>query len=668
MSWPTEALPVPRPAGSRSTGSRSNGLWTTGPPTTGPPATGSWATEPAPTRSGPAVPMPGRAGHELFEEHARRHPAATAARCGGRQWTYDELNRRANRIAWTLLAAGRSREDIVAVTAARNLNWLAAVLGILKAGCAYLPVDPTLPPARITAMLDRSGCQTILAGPGDDSGRPDDGRGGGLARALTVRPGITVLPVAAPPGRPGGSDDANPGLRVDAGQLAYVLFTSGSTGEPKGAMCEHAGMLNHLLAKIEDLGLDHGDVVAQTAPAGFDISLWQLLAPLLAGGQVEIVPPEVIEDVERLVAAMAAGRVTVAQFVPSYLELVVTHLEHTPNAWPGLRWMVATGDALQPELARRWFAVCPGVPLLNAYGLTETCDDTNHYVLTGPPDGGRVPLGRPVRNVTITVVDEDLRPVPPGTAGEIVMSGVCVGRGYVNDPERTRQAFLPDPAVPGGRRYRSGDIGRWRPDGSLEFLGRRDAQVKVRGFRIELGEVESGLLRVAGVRDAAVVATPDRGTGRRLAGFYTGPACPDAVRAALADVLPGYLIPDRLDTLPALPITGNGKVDRNALLALADEAGGGDRAAGPPQSGAERRLAAAWAQVLGLSAEGITRSDSFFRLGGTSLAAIRLVLQLDQAISVPDIVAHPVLADLAAVLDGAARTAAASLADAGSRA
>jgi amino acid adenylation domain-containing protein len=647
MSWPTEP-----PAG----------------PTTGPTASMPWTTEPAAARSGPAVPLPGRSAHEVFEARARRHPAAVAARCGERQWTYDELNRRANRIAWTLLAAGRGREDIVAVAAARNLNWLAAVLGILKAGCAYLPVDPALPPARITTLLDRSGCATILAGHGDGSGRPD-----GLARALAVRPGITVLPVAAPPGRPGGSDDADPGLRVGPGQLAYVIFTSGSTGEPKGAMCEQAGMLNHLLAKIEDLGLDHGDVVAQTAPAGFDISVWQLLAPLLVGGRVEIVPPEVIEDVERLVATLAARGVTVAQLVPSYLELVVTRLEHAPSAWPGLRWMVATGDALQPELARRWFAVRPGVPLLNAYGLTETSDDTNHCVLTGPPGDGRVPLGRPVRNVTITVVDEDLRPVPPGTAGEIVMSGVCVGRGYVNDPERTRQAFLPDPAVPGGRRYRSGDIGRWRPDGALEFLGRRDAQVKVRGFRIELGEVESGLLRVPGVRDAAVVATRDRGAGRRLAGFFTGPARPDAVRVALADMLPGYLIPDRLDAVPALPITGNGKVDRNALLALADQAAGDPAAAGPPRGDAERALAAAWAQVLGLSAERITRSDSFFRLGGTSLAAIRLVLRLDQAITVPQIVAHPVLADLAAVLDGAGRRPAAAtpatrLADAGSRA
>jgi amino acid adenylation domain-containing protein len=450
--------------------------------------------------------------------------------------------------------------------------------------------------------------------------------------------------------------DTDLGVEVTPDQLAYIYFTSGSTGEPKGAMCEHAGMLNHVLAKIEDLGIGQGDVVAQTAPQCFDISLWQLVSALLVGGRTLLVPQATVLDVARFVETARAGRVAVLQLVPSYLEAVLSYLEQRPCALPDLRCVSATGEALKTELVQRWFAAFPGVVLVNAYGLTETSDDTNHEVMDRPPEGGRVPLGRPVRNVRAYVVDENLAPVPLGAPGEIVFSGVCVGRGYINDRTRTRQAFTTDPYRPDQRLYRTGDRGRWRPDGKLEFLGRRDSQVKIRGFRIELGEIENAVLRTPGVRDAAVVVAERADGNRHLVAFCTGeqPVDGDALRERLGASLPEYMVPSVVHWRAELPVTGNGKIDKRALTALAGQlACAQDRDA--PRTPTERRLAAAWAGVLGVAPEEVGRQDDFFDRGGTSLSAVKLVVALDRAVSLKDIVRHPVLADLAGLLDDGAQ-------------
>src|SRR5439155_1142769 len=268
-------------------------------------------------------------------------------------------------------------------------------------------------------------------------------------------------------------------------QVWYIFLPTGSTGEPKGAMCEHRGMLNHLLAKIDDLGIGERTVVAQTAPQCFDISMWQLLSALLAGGRTLLVEQELILDAKRFVDKIVAARVNVVQVVPSYLEVVLSYLEQHPRGLPDLRYVLVTGEALKKELTQRWFAAKPAIKLVNAYGLTETSDDTNHEVMDRVPDRERVPLGRPINNVSVYVVDEHLSPVPLGAPGEIVFSGICVGGGYINDPERTRRAFMTDPHRERRRLYRSGDYGRWLPEGKLEFLGRRDTQVKISGFRIE---------------------------------------------------------------------------------------------------------------------------------------------------------------------------------------
>lgn len=450
-----------------------------------------------------------------------------------------------------------------------------------------------------------------------------------------------------------GHDDGDLAIPVEAGQLAYIYFTSGSTGQPKGAMVEHAGMLNHLLAKVDDLGICAGVVVAQTAPQCFDISLWQLLAALLAGGRTLIVEQRTLLDVRRLVDTLHDSRVGVLQLVPSHLDVVLSHLEERPRALPSLRCVSATGEMLGRRLVERWFANQPRVRLVNAYGLTETSDDTNHEIMDRPPERGQVPVGWPISNVSVSLVDERLALVPLGATGEIAFSGVCVGRGYVNDARLTRLAFGPDPHRPGQRMYRSGDIGRWRPDGKLEFLGRRDSQVKVRGFRIEIGEVEQRLGRMAGVRDCAVVVTGDGEHGRKLVAFLSGraPQSPESLRAFLGASLPAYMIPSEFHWLPALPLTGNGKIDRKRLTQFSADPRPPEDVDSPPETATERWIAAIWAEVLGIAPGQIGRGDHFFERGGTSLAAVRLVIGLDRRISLEELLEHPVLTDLARHVD-----------------
>ncbi|WP_425282063.1 non-ribosomal peptide synthetase [Streptomyces albofaciens] len=592
--------------------------------------------------AGPVRELPDRRCHELFEERVRRHPDAVAAVQGDRSWTYAELNRRANILARSLHEQGLRPEDIVAVVCERTLEWLAAVLAVFKAGGCYLPLEPRFPAERIATVLARSEARWVLA----ERGVPH------LEEALTGREGIRTAVIDEVLARGGPDDDL--GLPVAADQLAYIYFTSGSTGEPKGAMCEHNGFLNHVLAKIEDLGIEEGYVVAQTAPQCFDISLWQLVSALLVGGRTHIVEQEAVLDVRRFIDTLADGGVQVAQLVPSYLEVVLSALEEEPRALPRLRCVSVTGEALKKELAERWFAAFPEVLLANAYGLTETSDDTNHEVMDRVPDTRSVPLGKAVRNVRVYVVDEWLSPVPLGVPGEIVFSGVCVGRGYVNDEARTKAAFGQDPYRPGERLYRSGDFGRWLPGGTLEFLGRRDSQVKINGFRIEIGEIENRLLQVPGVRDGAVVVTgsPER---RALVGYYTttGPLATEDVRRALAAALPAYMVPRHLHHRAELPLTDNGKTDRKALARMAEEAvrqAGGD-ASGPPATATERRVAAIWAELLDIPSERIGRDTHFTELGGTSLTAIRLAVALDRVVTVEDLADTPTVAEVAALVD-----------------
>jgi amino acid adenylation domain-containing protein len=589
--------------------------------------------------NGPARTLPGVPFHQVFAERAAEHPDRIAAVCRDESWTYADLDRAAEQVCRALITDGVTPGEVVAIVTARHLRWMALVIGVLRAGGVFLPLDPDWPGARVALVLGQSGCRIAVA----DDIVPPSLRG---IRDVKVRT-VGELFDARPQGT-----DATPD--IDLRQPAYIYFTSGSTGLPKGAVCEHLGLLNHLYAKIYDLRMGPGDVVAQTAESTFDISLWQLIAPLLVGARTVIVPTDDVLDIPRFLDILDARAVTVAQLVPSYLDVLLEHLDRDSRTLDSLREVSVTGEAVSVQAVERWFAAQPRTRLVNAYGATEVSDDTTHEVMTAPPRDGIVPVGRPIHNVAVSVLGADDRPVPLGAPGEIAFSGNCVGRGYINDPERTAEAFGDDPWRPGLPMYRTGDFGRWLPGGKLGFGGRRDEQLKVSGIRIELGDVESRMREHPQVRGAAVVALRRAATGAVLVGFYTSEVTldPEVLAKHLAGLLPAGVVPVGLIPLASLPHTANGKVDKKALLAMADSTTRLAAAADPPRTEAERTIARAWSLVLGLPVEQIGRGDDFFALGGGSLAALRVAVALDGFIRIEDLLNHPVLADVAATAQG----------------
>ena len=602
-----------------------------------------------------------RCFHQHFEAQAARTPDATAVLFGDEEITYAELNARANGAARVLAGQGVGADVLVALLAERGVDFLTAVLAVLKAGGAYLPLDPRHPARRISEVLGQSRVPLVLSAP---------------EFAQTVQSAVEMLP---PGERPRslpleetlarGPVAENLPARSGPGNLAYVIYTSGSTGRPKGAMVEQAGMLNHLHAKVADLSLTADDEVAQTASQCFDISVWQFLAPLLVGGRTHVVADELVQDPPRLLELIRRGRISVVETVPSLLRMVVDEVERTgAGASPlgGLRWMIPTGEALPPELCRRWFDSHPHVPLLNAYGPTECADDVSHCLIRRPPPAGtaNMPIGRPVSNMRLYVLGGHMQPVPVGLAGELYVGGVGVGRGYLNDPRRTAEVFVPDPfaAAPGARLYKTGDQARHLPSGEIEFLGRLDSQVKIRGYRIELGDIEYALGRHPDVSEAVVVVREDQPGDKRLAAYVTARAGssprPDGLREYLRERLPEYMIPAGFVLLEAMPLTPNGKLDRRRLPAVRYD--GHERAEGfaPPRDAKERALAAVWAGVLGVERVGL--NDNFFRLGGDSILSIQVVAKARQAglrLTPAQLFSHQTLAELAAVAADVAEAA-----------
>ncbi len=556
-------------------------------------------------------------------------------------------------VSWAAVLAGRlggvgvGPGCLVAVVASPGAVFVGSALGVLWSGAGYLPVDVQAPAGRTAGMLSDAGVSVVVAAPEWTQ----------LAAELAATAGAAEVVVAdwpfADPGTAEGCADGTvggarwPAVRGTLADVAYVIFTSGSTGRPKGAMVARRGLVNHLLAKVGELGLTSADCVVANAPVTFDVSVWQMLAALLVGGRVRVTRWEVAADPARLFALAAAERVTVLEVVPSVLRAALDAWDTTPAlaAAPSvsipadgvgapelgeLRWLMVTGEALPREVCLRWFGLCPQVPVVNAYGPTECSDDVTHAVLRGPADvaGPRVPIGTPVRNTRLYVLGDGLCPVPTGVAGELYVGGAGVGVGYVRDPARTAAVFVADPFGPAGARmYRTGDRVVARADGQLEFVDRRDQQVKVRGHRIELGEVEAALRAVAGVADAAAAVVSGPGGQPQLVGYLVLAAGQTVagVRAALAAQMPSYLIPTAWAVLGALPLTPHGKTDRAALPAPTVGGGGqgGGRAARSPH---EQLICDVFAHVLGLPQ--IAATDSFFDLGGHSLLATRAITRL----------------------------------------
>ncbi|MFD4789040.1 amino acid adenylation domain-containing protein [Streptomyces sp. NPDC058459] len=557
----------------------------------------------------------------LLEEQAVRTPERIAVRCGDQQVTYAQLHRRANRLAWYLRELGVGPDVVVGVHQERSVELMVSLLAVLKAGGAYLPLDPGYPAERLRFMVADAGVTVLLAGRGTDAASFAGG-------AVTT----VVVDEAAAAGRPEHAPDPTTG----PGHLAYVIYTSGSTGRPKGVQVPHRGIVNRLLWMQDTYRLDASDTVLQKTPISFDVSVWELFWPLLTGARQVLARPGGHRDPAYLAGLIQEERVTVCHFVPPMLD---AFLSAAPaGLCASLRLVVCSGETLPAELARRLHRTLPDTALENLYGPTEASVDvtrwSSHPAWTRPS----VPIGTPIANTRVYVLDRSTAPVPIGVAGELHLGGVQLARGYGGRPDLTADRFVPDPfGAPGARLYRTGDLARWRADGTVEYLGRIDHQVKVRGFRIELGEIEAALAEQPGVGQAVAVVREDEPGDRRIVAYLTpggvGPVPADgALRSALGRLLPDHMVPSAFVALDLLPLSPNGKVDRKALPAPAFERPDAHWVA--PRDDTERALAGLWQQVLRIDRVGAT--DNFFEIGGDSMHAVRVVgLAREEGLDIP---------------------------------
>ncbi|HSF40965.1 MAG TPA: amino acid adenylation domain-containing protein [Thermoanaerobaculia bacterium] len=556
--------------------------------------------------------------HELVSAQVERSPEAPAVVFEGGTLTFRELDRRANRLANRLRALGCAPDSPVGVLLERSAEMVVALLGTLKAGCAYLPLDPEYPRERLAWMIEDAGLRALLS----------------QQRLLAGAAPEGVQVVLLEEGWTGGDGDPGAPARLlpDEG-LAYVIYTSGSTGRPKGVMVPHRGIVNRLLWMQEAYGLTPEDRVLQKTPFGFDVSVWELFWPLLTGATLVMARPGGHRDASYLAETIARERITVLHFVPSMLQIFLE--EPDLSGCGGVRRVVCSGEALPEELRQR-FRERLDARLENLYGPTEASVDVTFWSCDREGPRGSVPIGHPIANTRIHLLDWRGEPVPAGVPGELHIAGTGLARGYLGRPDLTAQSFVPDPfGAPGERLYRTGDLARYLPGGAIEFLGRIDHQVKIRGFRIELGEIEAVLATQPGVREAVVVALGE-GAERRLAAYLVpgAEAAPDEAELvrALRERLPPYMVPAAFVTLERLPLSPNGKVDRRALPAPDGVRPGRGAGFVPPRGPVEQILAGIWARVLGI--ERVGAFDSFFDLGGHSLNATQVITRVRQALDV----------------------------------
>ncbi|MFF3754731.1 amino acid adenylation domain-containing protein [Streptomyces sp. NPDC002018] len=566
---------------------------------------------------------------ERFEAQVRARPGGPALVSGTEQLDYAALERRANRLAHALIARGAGPDQVVGLHATRSADLVVGVLGILKAGAAWLPLDPGQPAERLASMVEDAVPVLVLS----DAGLPPEGWEN-LA-AVEAR----------------GSRDDAPGVAVQPSHPAYVIYTSGSTGRPKGVAVTHASVTNlfdHWLARF---GEAPGEAASFWSSIGFDASVHEILMPLTTGAALHLVPDELRGDPELLMGWMHEHRITQAFLPPSYVKWIDED-PGTRLAGLALRQLLTGVESLPERALYRMGQALPGLRICFGYGPTETTLYTTAYTDPGPVDR-QCPIGRPLDNTRLYLLDERLRPVPAGVAGEVYVGGASLARGYLHRPDLTAERFLPDPFVPGEQVYRTGDLARWLPDGNAEYVGRRDDQLKLRGFRIEPGEVEAALLALPGVREAAVMADREGpGEPRLVAGIGrdgAAPRSPHEWRAALSERLPDHMIPAVFVELPRLPLSRNGKLDRAALLERARAALPAQVNTASPRDHVEMALYRIWRRLL--LHPGIGVSDNFFDLGGTSISAIKLAHavreEFGETLPIRDIMLHPTIEALA---------------------
>lgn len=555
--------------------------------------------------------------HGLVESAVARYPEVVAVVDAGGALTYADLDARANRLAHYLRAQGVRPDQVIGVLMERSRDMVVALYGILKAGAAYLPLDPEHPAERIRMILEESAAPLVICQEALSALLPQGLSWLAIDRAEAV---LRDFPAEAP----------EASTRPE--HLAYVIYTSGSTGRPKGVMNEHRGICNRLLWMQEAIPLGPDDRVLQKTPYTFDVSVWEFFLPLMAGARLVMAAPGGHRDNDYLIRTVQEQRISYLHFVPSMLHLFLAH----PDAGRcgGLRCVIASGESLPRNLHDRFFEILPHVQLYNLYGPTEAAVDVTFWACDPNAPGDTVPIGRPVANTQIYLLDEQLQPVPVGVPGELYIGGVQVARGYLNRPDLTAERFVSDPfaADPRACLYKTGDLARYRGDGAIEYIGRNDFQVKVRGLRIELGEIEAALERHADVERCVVVVREDRVNDQRLVAYLVNRSGskPDnaSLREHLRTFLPEYMVPQHFVSLLALPLTSSGKVDRNALPdpeQAVPQSGDQFRA---PQGEVETFIAELWGQRLGI--ERVSTSDNFFDLGGHSLLGTQIFASINR--------------------------------------
>jgi amino acid adenylation domain-containing protein/non-ribosomal peptide synthase protein (TIGR01720 family) len=557
--------------------------------------------------------------HELFEAQAEETPDAVALvyvpnrgpSKEAERLTYQELNRRANQLAHYLRRAGVGPEVLVGICVERSVEMVVGLLGILKAGGAYLPIDPSYPEERVAFMLEDAGVSVLLT---QETLAPKlEGRGARLVCLDAEWPTIAQ------------ERDTNPSRTAMPENLAYAIYTSGSTGKPKASLLEHRGLCNLVNAQIREFDVHPDSRVLQFASFSFDASVSEVFMALARGAALYLVDQDTLLSATRLVEFLREHEITTITLPPSVLSVL------PEEDLPALRTLISAGEHCSRDLAARWWT---GRRFLNAYGPSEATVCATCYRVEEIPEGSAVPIGRPIDNVQVYLLDRDLNPVPVGVPGELHIGGVSLARGYLGRPELTAEKFIPNPfsESPGSRLYKTGDLARYLPDGNIEFLGRVDHQVKVRGFRIEVGEIEEALRQHPGVQEAVVVAREDAtGDGQLVAYFVPlEGASPSArkLRSFLAEKLPDYMVPSAYVKLEKLPLSPNGKVDRKALPSPKESRAASGREYVAPRDTLELKIVRMWEEVLDTEPVGV--KDNFFDLGGHSLLAMRLLAQIQQ--------------------------------------
>ncbi|MCC4598284.1 amino acid adenylation domain-containing protein [Xanthomonas campestris pv. phormiicola] len=587
----------------------------------------------------PIAAVPGV--HTLFERHAEQAASTIAVVDAGCSLSYAELEAQANRLARYLIELGVGPDRRVALCLGRSTELIVAMLAILKAGGAYVPLDPAYPQQRLSFMLADSAPCALLT---DAQGAAQLGAQAGMPMLLLdqPQPGWAQLPHTAP---------TVPALRAQ--HLAYVIYTSGSTGTPKGVAVDHCGLRNYCVAAATRYGLRGGDRVLQCSSPSFDIAVDEIFATLASGATLVLLPGQRLPAIAEFARVIEQQRISVLNLPTAYWHAWMAEQADSAAPLPAtLRLVVCGGEAPNPAHVERWHTLADGrVQLLNAYGPSETVSGVSFGAVV---PGQALHIGGPIANVRLHVLDRRQQPLPIGVNGELHIAGAQLARGYLGRPDLTAERFVPDPFAPvaGARMYRSGDRVRWREDGTLLFVGRDDQQVKLRGFRIEPGEIEAALRTAPGVHDAAVLVRDDRTGGRSLVAYVATPSLAvDAVRAHLATRLPDYMVPASYVRVDTLPLTANGKLDRQALPA--PDAERSDPAGAAPQGRHEQTLAQLWCELLGI--DRVNRDDDFFDLGGHSLLAVQLIARVRDSLGVElqigDVFTHTRLQALALCLD-----------------